>query len=463
VLSIANRLAMLFGVITLGVIAVVYVYVVPQLESSLRQQRLHSLAATAKSSYRQVRSDVVNAVDVRVLNRDVRGTADATSTRVTLVIINRTPAGLQAVPTSDSTNETEIRDLQFAVALDAAAAGKVATGSEAGANGRLAEAAVPIRFKHSVGAAVVFSVPLSDVEDNVALIRRRIIAAGALALLGALLAGYWVARALSRRVKRLEVAAGRVARGDFAARFPVDSADELGQLALALDRMQRQLAELDSARKRFIATASHELRTPIFSLGGFLELLADEELDDETRRSFVQEIREQVDRLGKLATDLLDLSRLEAGSLELRVEPTDVTEICRMVTGEFAPAAAQRSSELDLNLPRGPLEATCDPERLAQIMRILIDNALRHTPDRTAVVVSAGRNGAGVRLAVTDRGPGIKRGEIEQIFEPFYTSDDARGSGLGLAIARELAERMNGRLDATSAPGRTTFSLELPE
>ena len=463
VLSIANRLALLFGLITVGVIFVVYVYVVPQLESSLREQRLRSLAATAKNSYRQVRSDVVNGVDVRELNRDIRSAGDASSARVTLLAINRTPSGLQAVPLYDSTSQVEIRDLQFGVALDAAASGKVTTGSEAGDAGRVAEAAVPIRYKRTIGAVVVFSVPLSDVEDNVALIRRRIIVAGAIALLGAVLAGYWVPKMLSRRVKRLEVAAGRVARGDFAARFPVDSADELGQLALALDRMQRQLAELDSARKRFIATASHELRTPIFSLGGFLELLADEELDDETRRSFVQEIREQVDRLGKLATDLLDLSRLEAGSRELRPEPTDVTEICRMVAGEFAPAAAQQSSELDLDLPGRPLEATCDPERLAQIMRILIDNALRHTPDRTGVVVSAGANGgAGVRLAVTDRGPGIKRGELEQVFEPFYTSDDARGSGLGLAIARELAERMNGRLEASSAPGHTTFSLELP-
>ena len=462
-LSIANRLALLFGVITLGVIAVVYVYVVPQLESSLRAQRLQTLAATARNSFGQVRRDVITGADVRVLNRDIREASDASSARVTLLTINRTPSGLQAVPLYDSTSQVEIRDLQFPVAQDAAASGKVATGSEAGDAGRVGEAAVPIRYKHSVGDVVVFSVPLTDVEANVALIRRRILTAGALALLGALLAGYWVARALSRRVKRLEVAAGRVARGDFAARFPVDSADELGQLAQALDRMQRQLAELDSARKRFIATASHELRTPIFSLGGFLELLGDEDLDDETRRQFVQEIREQVDRLGKLATDLLDLSRLEAGSLELRLEPTDVAMICRMVAGEFAPAAAQQDSGLELELPRSPLEATCDPERLGQIMRILIDNALRHTPDRTEVVVSAAHNGAGVvRLAVTDRGPGIKRGELDQIFEPFYTSDDARGSGLGLAIARELAERMNGRLDAASVPGRTTFSLELP-
>ena len=439
----------------------VYVYVVPQLESSLRNQRLRTLAATAKNTVGQVRSDKVNGADVRVLNRDVRAAGDASSARVTVLTINRTSDGLQAVPVSDSTSQITL-DLDFPVALDAAASRKLATGSEAGDAGRVAEAAVPIRYKHSVGSVVVFSVPLTDVEQNVALIRRRILEAGAIALVGALLAGYWVASALSRRVKRLEVAAGRVASGDFAARFPIDSADELGQLARALDRMQRQLAELDSARKRFIATASHELRTPIFSLGGFLELLADEELDDETRRSFVQEIRGQVDRLGKLATDLLDLSRLEAGSLELRAEPTDVATICRMVAGEFAPAVAQQGSELQLDLPSGPLEATCDPERLAQIMRILIDNALRHTPDRTGVVVSAARDGTGVRLAVTDAGPGIKRAELARVFEPFYTSDDARGSGLGLAIARELAERMNGRLGAASLPGRTTFSLELP-
>ena len=461
-LSIANRLAMLFGAITLGVIAVVYVYVVPPLESSLRNQRLRSLAATAKASVGQVRSDVVNAVDVKVLNRDVGAASDAANARVTLLIINHTPAGVQAVPTFDSTTQVEIRDLQFAVALDAATSRKIATGYESGDAGRLAEAAVPIRVKKQVGQVAVFSVPLSDVEDNVALIRRRILAAGGLALVGALLAGYGVATALSRRVRRLEVSAGRVAGGDFDARFPVDSADELGQLAMTLERMRIQLAELDSARKRFIATASHELRTPIFSLSGFLELLADEDLDDQTRRSFIQEIREQVDRLGKLATDLLDLSRLEAGSLELRPEQTDIATICRMVAGEFAPAAAQQDAELRLAVPDSPLDATCDPERLAQIMRILIDNALRHTPDRTAVVVSAERNATHVRLAVTDSGPGIKRGELERVFEPFYTSDDGQGSGLGLAIAHELAERMEGRLAVDSQPGRTIFSFELP-
>ena len=102
--------------------------------------------------------------------------------------------------------------------------------------------------------------------------------------------------------------------------------------------MQRQLARLDTARKQFIASASHELRTPIFSLGGFIELLEDEELDEETRAQFLAQLRGQVARMRKLATELLDLSRLESGALELRPEPTDVGQLAREIAGEFTPA-----------------------------------------------------------------------------------------------------------------------------
>ena len=112
--------------------------------------------------------------------------------------------------------------------------------------------------------------------------------------------------------------------------------------------MQHQLARLDTARKQFIASASHELRTPIFSLGGFLELLEDEELDEETRAQFLAQLRGQVARMRKLATELLDLSRLESGALELRPEPTDVGQLARDVAGEFTPAAARHEATLEV-------------------------------------------------------------------------------------------------------------------
>jgi signal transduction histidine kinase len=314
-----------------------------------------------------------------------------------------------------------------------------------------------------VRGVAVFSDSLADVEGNVQLIRQRILVAGAIALVIAALGGYLVARALTARIKRLERAARKVAAGDFSNPIHAESDDELGQLAATFDDMQRQLARLDTARKQFIASASHELRTPIFSLGGFLELLEDEELDDETRGQFLAQLRGQVARMRKLATELLDLSRLESGALELRSEPTDVGELAREIAGEFTPALNAHDAELQVVAAPEPIEVDCDPERVAQDMRILLDNALVHTPAGTTIVVSAARADGHVTLEVADSGLGIRHQTMPHIFEPFFTSaDGARGAGLGLTIARELAERMNGELTVRSVPGSTAFKLTLP-
>jgi signal transduction histidine kinase len=450
------------------VIVGVYLGVTSGLDTGVRNQKLDTLTSLARQYSGPIWQAIDRSMSASRLDARVRQAADASGARVTLFAVSRGTQGPQIDLRSDSTQQTEISDLQFDVALDAARTRKVARGTEAGNTGRVAESALPLRLtppgakRSDVYYVAVYSAPLEDVESTVSLIRQRVLVAGAIALLVALLAGYLVARAFSRRVVRMQASARRVAQGDFTARFESGARDELGQLARTLDDMQRQLAELETARRRFIATASHELRTPIFSLSGFLELLESEELDEETRAAFLRQLRQQVDRLGKLATDLLDLSRLEAGSLELRPEPTDIGELARDVAAEFTPALAAHESHLELRLTGGEVEAVCDPERVAQIMRILLDNALSHTPAGTDVVVAAGRRNGRIRLTVTDFGGGIKRGELDRVFEPFYTSDDAQGSGLGLAIAHELAERMAGDLSAESRPGRTTFALELP-
>jgi signal transduction histidine kinase len=460
--SLRSRLTLSFFAVTLAAVAIVFFYVTPQLESSLRDQRLRSLTETADAYTGPLARTVRGNASGRRIDQLVAQIGDRTNTRVTLLSVGDGTLGLQLAVFSDSSSETAIRDLRFALAERAARTGRRASGSESSDEGPLGQVAVPIRDSGTVSRVVVFSAPLADVEGNVSLIRRQILVAGALALLAALVGGFLVSRTIARRVKALEEGAEKVARGDFTARFPVGRDDELGQLARALDDMQTQLAELDSARKRFIATASHELRTPIFSLGGFLELLQDEDLDDDTRRQFVGAVREQVARLGKLATDLLDLSRLEAGSLDLRPEPTDLGLLAESVSAEFVPALDKHDSRLELRLGSEPIEVVCDPARVAQVLRILIDNAITHTPMGTDVVVTAAQDNGSVRLAVRDFGPGIHGDAARRIFEPFFTSDDAQGSGLGLAIARELAERMDGSLAVDPAPGSTTFALELP-
>jgi signal transduction histidine kinase len=463
-ISLRNKLALLFAAVTFLAIGALYLSVAPGLQTRLIDEKLGELAGAARRHSGPIAQTVGGSQRLKEIRARVNTAAADSGARVTLlsVAIALAPYGPQLSTLADSSNPKATEVLGFPVAVRAVKSGEPTTGTESTRSGRVAEAAYPITYQGRVVRVIVYSDPISDVAHNVVIVRHEILVAGGIALLVALVGGYLVARALAQRVKRLELAAERVAAGEFEHPIPVDSSDELGQLAVAFNDMQRQLAQLDLARKKFIATASHELRTPIFSLGGFVELLEDDELDAETRRRFLDQVHAQVERLRKLSVDLLDLSKLEAGSLELRPEEVDLGELTRAVSGEFEPTLAQHDSHLELRLASRRIEAMCDPVRVAQIMRILIDNALTHTPPGTKIVVTALRDDGHVRLAVRDDGDGIESQVKQRIFEPFYTADDAQGSGLGLAIASELAERMAGRLSVESSPGDTVFTLELP-
>src|SRR5215211_4989963 len=454
--SVRNRLVLLFFAITTAAIGFVYLYVVPQLRSSLTAEKLTRLeSAAAEHSQRLTRAMERGASQIR-LRRLVRDVAQQTDARVTLVAIRGSDVGPgPAFVISDSELERTAVSPTYVAASNAAASGAISSAVEGVDGRRIGETAVAIPPRGRPRWAAVLSTSLEDVDDNVALIQRQILIAGGIALAAALLAGYFAARAHARRLSRLEQAAEKVAEGNFDVPIPIDSTDEVGQLAISFNEMQNRLARLDGARKEFIANASHELRTPIFSLGGFVELLEHEEPDRAAREEFVREMRGQVDRLTKLTGDLLDLSKLDADALELRAE---------RITAEFGPAASRHGSSIEVRA--GDQEralALADPDRVAQIIRILIDNALTHTPEGTAISVFTSRRDGTAGLVVSDTGPGIDRRVQQRVFERFYTGDSVSGSGLGLAIARELATRMNGDLDVSSRRGRTEFTLELPD
>jgi signal transduction histidine kinase len=308
------------------------------------------------------------------------------------------------------------------------------------------------------GGVVLLSASLHDALANVATVQRRMLEAGVLALLLALCVGYGLAYLFARRIRRLEVAAERIAAGRFDQPVVDKSEDELGQLARAFDRMRLRLSQLERARREFIGNASHELRTPLFSLRGFLELMTDEELDESTRREFLETMREQVDRLQRLAEDLLDLTRLDAGRIHIERRPIDLGELATDLHDEFRAVAIATAHELELDAGEG--YGLGDEERVVRIGRALLENALKHTPPGTRVSVRS----IGNSLVVGDDGPGIPAEHAAQVFERFYRIDGARasGSGLGLAIARELAEAMGGTLELESTAGRTVFTLRLP-
>ena len=465
--SLKNKLALVFFAIIALAFAVIFFYVVPQLESSLESQKLRDLERVAAASTGAIESVIDQDVTERDLNELVRAVADSADAQVTLLGIQRSggpPGNRGRMPLyviSDSRAGRRV-SANWAVATRAVASGRLETGISSEGGEELGQAAEPLEYRGSPVWVAVFSRSLADVSATVTLIRTQVLVASGVGLLLALAGGYLVAGALARRVRRLEDAAKQVAAGRFIEPLPIDSDDELGQLTRTFNEMQQQLARVDRARKEFIANASHELRTPIFSLGGFVELLQDEDLDRATREEFLQAMGEQVQRLQKLAVDLLDLSRLDAGSLQLSTEDVDIADLAREVVGEFKPAVSQHGTDLELKLPEEGVESHCDPERVAQVMRILLDNALRHTPEGTHVTVTADRHNGVAELTVADRGPGLEDGADGQVFERFYTADAARGSGLGLAIAKELAEHMRGDLRLSVRPGETAFTLVLP-
>src|SRR5581483_6027987 len=221
----------------------------------------------------------------------------------------------------------------------------------------------------------------------------------------AVLLGYVGASMFTRRLRRLEAAAERIAAGDFGEPVIDPVADELGQLARAFERMRLRLATLDRARGEFIANASHELRTPLFSLGVFLELLDDPELDDATRDEFLARMREQVERLTRLATNLLDLSRLDAGRLTVASEVVELSELADELAAELRPRAEQLAHRLHVETAGEPVSALADAERVLQIGRILLENALVHTPAGTTVRVATAHQGGRATLTVANDGP----------------------------------------------------------
>jgi signal transduction histidine kinase len=442
----------LFGLVFV-VIAVLLLVVVPRLESRLVDDRIERLEQAVAPIERDLPGWDRNAI---VYSARAAAFGARYDTRV-VIFSSLTQTSLSVFADSSFTNPpAEIQ--RDPVAVAAQRTGKIESGRIERDGRPYAEVAFPV-----AGAVVLLTAPLSDVLRSFDLLRKSLLVAGGVALLGAAVLAYAAAWGLTRRLRRLEAAAERIASGDFGQPVIDHGRDEVAELATAFENMRQRLSHLERARREFIQNASHELRTPLFSLGGFLELLEDEDLDEATQREFLSEIRAQIERLTKLASDLLDLSRLDAGQLAVTTEDVDLAETARIVFEEFRLAAESDGHELEMEVD-GPVIAVADAQRVLQVARILVQNAIRHTPRGTSVTIAAtARNGHAV-LEIRDEGPGISAEALPHVFERFYRAEGGRtsGSGLGLAIASELARRMAGKLDVRSRPGSTAFRLCLP-
>lgn len=254
-----------------------------------------------------------------------------------------------------------------------------------------------------------------------------------------------LAHGMTSPLREMGAAAAAMARGDYGRRVTASSHDEVGELARAFNGMASQLGEVDRVRRELVANVSHELRTPITALQAVLENLVDgvEPADPETLRTMLR----QVERLGTLVAQLLDLSRLESGAVPLQRRSFELGPLLEEAAGE----TRLRTSDVHVAVTVDPAGATADgdPARVHQVVSNLLDNALRHSPAGGTVELRATKNRSGVTIEVCDEGPGISEEDKTMVFERFYRSDSARsskdgGAGLGLAIARWIVDLHGG-------------------
>ncbi len=449
--TVGGRLALALLVVVGGSLAIVYLIVVPSYRSSLVDSRLKDLRHRVEQIAAKPRG---SSGEVFPSASWIEDEAAPSASGARVVVFSALPL---LEPVADSNGGTS-RDIEHdPLVRRAARSSGVVSAAVTRDGSTYAEAAVSLR-----GPVLLVAAPLHDDLSSVAVVRSRVLLAAILATAFTIAAGYVLATLFARRIKRLEAAAERIAGGKFDEPVADDGPDELGQLARAFERMRLRLASLDRARGEFIANASHELRTPLFSLAGFLELLDADDVDAATREEFLAEMRGQVQRLTKLATDLLDLSRIDAGRLSVADDGFDLAVVGDVLATELRPRALTSEHALELS-GEGPVFARGDEVRVLQIGRILAENAIVHTPPGTTVTISTAVVAGRATLSLSDDGPGIPDDVRDAVFDRFFRLGGrvASGSGLGLAIARELAGLMGGTIELVSGSGETRFTLVL--
>jgi two-component system, OmpR family, sensor histidine kinase BaeS len=298
-------------------------------------------------------------------------------------------------------------------------------------------------------------------------VHRYMLGAIAVAVGLAILLSFVLTRQVLKPLRAMQTATQRLSDGDYQARVSVTTRDELAELAHALNSMADSLAHTEGLRRRLVADVAHELRTPLTNLRGYLEGFADGVVTPTP--ATLSMLHSEVVRLERLVDDLHQLSQVDAAELELRLKDNvDLAQLVDRLVALQRPEIEARELSVEITIGSDASELTTDPDKLAQILRNLLENACRFTPVGGDVRISSERRGARHVIEVANSGPGIAPDDVSRIFERFYRAEKSRsrergGAGIGLAIVKGLAEAHGGSVGAESREGWTRIWVELPQ
>ena len=327
----------------------------------------------------------------------------------------------------------------------------------------------PLLIGNQVNGAILFLAPLTAVTESLAAVNRVLWQSSLAIVTVAVLVIFVVSRSITRPIAAMSKAAACVATGDYSQEVPVKGTDETAQLARSFNLMQARLREMERMRQELIADISHELRTPLASIRGFVQGIKDGVIKQEEQPRYLSLVLDETTRLAGLVSDLLELARIQAGTVRLARDKVELAELLTEVKEIYSLAAFEKQITLTTEVDPITLSVVGDRDRLKQVLLNLVSNAIRYTPKGGIISLSAKEDSRGVVISVADTGPGVPEEELTRIFEKFHRLDKSRdtatgGTGLGLAIAKQLINLHGGTVAAQNrvdGPG-LVVSFDLP-
>lgn len=329
--------------------------------------------------------------------------------------------------------------------------------------------AVRVDNDGEVLGVVRFALPLSAVQVEIRTIYKAVLFGAVAAILIAIAVAYFISRSITFPIREMKDAAQQIAKGDFSRKVRIKSKDELGELAKSLNTMADELQQkmenlkrMDRIRTDFVANVSHELKTPLTLIKGYIETLEDKAITDkEKMHRFISIAKKHVDRLENIINDLLRLSELELSRNCVEKTGCDLRGLIDEVALGFGHALAAKQQTLDINVQGNNFNIEADREKVEQVFVNLIDNAIKYTKEGGRIEVRLAEQDGSIIVTVEDNGIGIAKEHIDRVFERFYRVDKARsrelgGTGLGLGIAKHIVLAHNGQIRIESELGKGT-------
>lgn len=334
--------------------------------------------------------------------------------------------------------------------------------------GQIVTIGVPWRYDgEAVVGAVLLHIPTRQLSVSPMSVIMQILPWALLALAVGTVLAFFLTRSQIRPLKEMSGAVREFSKGDLSRRVNVQCGGELEELADSINRMAAELSRLEDSRRSFVANVSHELRSPMTCMRGYVQAMLDGVIDEADRPRYLRIVLDETDRLTDLVRDLLDLSRLESGKFPLTLAPFDINELVRRNLVNFEPRISEKNIDVRVALSEEPLSVMADANRINQVVSNIIDNAVKFmSGENSLLTLETRRDGKNARVTIKNNGPDIPEADLPYIFERFYKADKAHtsggGTGLGLSICQRILQQHGSAIEARSGGGETAFTFTLP-